>query len=308
MKPILNALTFDIEDYFQVSAFENHIPRETWDEYPSRLVGNTQRLLALLDRHEVKATFFVLGWVADRFPQLVRDIRDGGHELASHGYWHRLIYNQTPDEFAADLRQSVQAIEAASNVRPTAYRAPSFSITAKTQWAHAVLIEEGFTIDSSVFPIYHDRYGIPNARRHPYRISTNAGSLTEFPPAVLRFMRMNIPVSGGGYFRLYPLCWTSFLLRWFNRSTRQPFVFYLHPWEIDPDQPRVRAASRRSKFRHYVNLSSTFKKLEGLLGQFRFGTLTDALVSAPSPVLPTAAPSKPRSALASPFVRPHTAI
>lgn len=301
MTPILNALTVDIEDYFHVSAFEDHIPRETWDGYPSRLVRNVQRLLDLLDRHAVKATFFVLGWEADRHPQLIRDIRDRGHEIACHGYWHRLIYNQTPDAFLADLRQSVRAIHEAAGIRPTAYRAASFSITKRTRWAHAILIEEGFTIDSSVFPIYHDRYGIPDARRHPYRVSTSAGSLTEFPPTVLRLLRLNIPVSGGGYFRLYPLACSSFLLRWFNRSTRQPFVFYVHPWEIDPDQPRIRAASGRSKFRHYLNLASTYGKLDALLGRFRFGTLSEALSAAPSPELQTTTPMKPQPASTAPF-------
>ncbi len=295
MNAILNAFTVDVEDYYQVTAFEKHIPRERWGEYPSRVERNTQRMLDLLDRHQVRATFFILGWIAERFPQMVREIRTRGHEIACHGYWHQLIYNQTPEEFHADLRKSIRAIEDAANVRPTAYRAASFSITNITRWAHAILIEEGFTIDSSVFPIYHDRYGIPNAPRHPYRVSTSAGSLVEFPPAVLRMCRVNIPISGGGYFRLYPLRWTSFCLRWFNRSTRKPFMFYVHPWEIDPDQPRIHAASRRSKFRHYVNLASTDRKLDALLTRFRFGTLSDAVLSELPETTQPAAPSRRRS-------------
>ncbi len=270
---IVNAFTVDVEDYFQVSAFEKDIPRDRWGQYPSRVIANTHRILKLLARHEVKATFFVLGWVADRFPQLVQDIRDAGHEIGSHSYEHRLIYNQTPDQFRDDLQRSRNAIRKACGVQTTAYRAPSFSITRQSLWALDILAEEGFLVDSSIFPTHHDRYGIPDAEPRFHRIDTSAGPLWECPPSVVRFCRLNLPVSGGGYFRLYPLCWTIHCLRKINQA-KQPFVFYIHPWEVDPDQPRLAAGSRLSRFRHRVNLRTTERKLDKLLRMFRFGRLS----------------------------------
>ena len=271
---ILNAFTVDVEDYFQVSAFEKCVDRGQWGEYESRVVSNTHRLLELLERHRVKATFFVLGWVARRAGQLLRDIQLCGHEIGSHGYWHRLIYQQSPDEFRNDLRQSCAVLEDAVGCPVSAYRAPSFSITKQSLWALEILVEEGFRVDSSVFPIHHDRYGIPGARLGPHRLTTAAGGLWEFPPSVVRMAGMRLPVGGGGYFRLFPLSWTLYGLRRINRVQRQPFVCYVHPWEFDPEQPRIRGP-RLSRFRHYVNLSQNARKLDGLLGQFRFGRLRD---------------------------------
>jgi polysaccharide deacetylase family protein (PEP-CTERM system associated) len=274
---ILNAFTVDVEDYFQVTAFEQHIARDHWGRWESRVVANTHRILKLLDCRGVKATFFVLGWVGERYPQLVRDIHSCGHEIGSHGYWHRLIYQQTPEEFRADLRKSRDVLQDTIGASVTAHRAASFSITEKSRWALEVLAEEGFTADSSVFPIHHDRYGIPGAEPRLHRLTTAAGTLWEFPPSVARIAGLNVPVSGGGYFRLYPFWLTLRLLRCINLRERQPFVFYVHPWELDPEQPRIRAASRRSRFRHYVNLGRNEQKLDWLLRHFRFGRLCDVI-------------------------------
>jgi polysaccharide deacetylase family protein (PEP-CTERM system associated) len=274
---ILNAFTVDVEDYFQVSAFEKHIHRGQWDRWESRVVANTHRILQLLDRHAVKATFFVLGWIGERYPQLVRDIHARGHEIGSHGYWHRLIYEQTPDEFRADLRRSRDVLQDAIGQPVTAHRAASFSITKKSLWALEILVEEGFLVDSSVFPIHHDRYGIPGAEPRLHRITTAAGPLWEFPPSVAKLAGLNVPVSGGGYFRLYPLAWTLYCLQRINRAERQPHIFYVHPWELDPHQPRIGEASPKSRFRHYVNLAGNERKLDRLLDRLRFGRLCDVI-------------------------------
>ncbi|MGA2030681.1 MAG: XrtA system polysaccharide deacetylase [Thermoguttaceae bacterium] len=273
---ILNAFTVDVEDYYQVSAFEQHVRRDQWDRWESRVVANTQRILELLERHDVKGTFFVLGWVAERYPTLVREIHARGHELGSHGYWHRLIYEQSPGEFREDLRRSRNVLEDAVGAGVTAHRAASFSITARSLWALEILVEEGFRVDSSIFPIRHDRYGIADAEPRLHRVKTRAGPLWEFPPSVARIARMNLPVSGGGYFRLYPLRLTSYCLRRINRA-RQPFIFYVHPWELDPGQPRIPVPSRLSRFRHYVGLGRNRRKLDRLLAEFRFGRVSDVL-------------------------------
>ncbi|MHB0954814.1 MAG: XrtA system polysaccharide deacetylase [Pirellulaceae bacterium] len=275
----LNAFSVDVEDYFQVSAFEKHVSRANWTSIPSRVIGNTQRLLELLDGHQIKATFFVLGWIARTYPELVREIDAAGHELASHSYWHQLVYELTPEQFRTDLIDSRKAIEDAAGRRVVIYRAPSFSITHRSLWALEILAEEGFQIDSSIYPIHHDRYGMPNAETRIHEVQTPSGSIWEFPPAVLRFGGLNVPISGGGYFRLYPLLLTVQGLRRINRRHHHPFVFYVHPWEIDPHQPRIAGPSRKSRLRHYVHLATTEKKLNHLLGQFRFGTLGEVIES-----------------------------
>jgi len=274
---IVNAFTVDVEDYFQVSAFENDIRRDQWDQFESRVVANTKRILELLARHDVRATFFVLGWVARQYPELVREIHSAGHEIGSHSFWHRLIYTQTPDEFRTDLRQSRDVLADIIGEPITGYRAPSFSITRQSLWALDILAEEGFRIDSSVFPIYHDRYGIPNAKPRIHQITTSAGPLWEFPPSIFRIAGLNLPVGGGGYFRLYPLWCTICCLSAVNRKARQPFMFYIHPWEVDAEQPRLGAGSRMSRFRHTVNLSRTERKLDALLRGFHFGPLCDMI-------------------------------
>jgi polysaccharide deacetylase family protein (PEP-CTERM system associated) len=275
----VNAFTIDVEEHFQVSAFEVAIPREQWDKLPSRVVANTRRLLALLDCHGVKATFFVLGWTAKRHPALVREIEAAGHEIASHGFWHRIIYEQSPAEFRADIRLGRDVLQDIVGRRVTAYRAPSFSITRRSLWAREILVEEGFEVDSSVFPVRHDRYGIPDAPLDIHCIDTPAGPLWEFPPSVARVGGMRLPVGGGGYFRLYPLRLTTALLRRIHRVDRRPFLFYVHPWEVDPSQPRIAARSWLSRFRHYIHLSGTEAKLSALFQQFRFAPLGEVIGS-----------------------------
>jgi polysaccharide deacetylase family protein (PEP-CTERM system associated) len=275
---VVNALTVDVEDYFQVSAFEGVVSRECWDKYESRVGPNTDRILRILDEFGVQATFFVLGWVAAREPALVRRIAAAGHEVASHGYAHRLVYEQQPDEFREDLRRSRAAIESACGRRVTGYRAPSFSITQRSLWAFDVLIEEGFRWDASVFPIRHDRYGIPSAPRHPYYVphSRGGGSVLEIPASTVCVAGANLPIAGGGYFRLLPYRWAAWGIDRVNRVERQPVVFYLHPWELDAEQPRLQAPWL-SRFRHYRNLASTDGRLRRLLRDHRFATLADAV-------------------------------
>ncbi len=270
-----NAFTVDVEDYYQVSAFETAVDRRLWDRWESRVERNTHRMLDLLDRNNVKATFFVLGWVAERYPRLVREIDANGHEIGSHGYWHRLIYEQSPADFRADLRRSRDVLQDAIGRRVTAHRAASFSIISRSLWATEILVEEGFSVDSSIVPIHHDRYGIPGVETGIHRLDTPSGGLWEFPPAVFRVANVNLPMGGGGFFRLYPLPLTCYCLRRLNAVRRQSFVFYVHPWEIDSEQPRIRTASWTSRFRHYVNLAKNERKLDQLLRRFRFSRLSD---------------------------------
>jgi polysaccharide deacetylase family protein (PEP-CTERM system associated) len=280
---MLNALTVDVEDYFQVSAFERCIPRSDWDRWESRVVTNTRRMLALFAERGVRGTFFVLGWVAEKYPALVREIDAGGHEIGSHSYWHRLIYQQTADEFRADVRRSKATLEAIVGRQVTLYRAPSFSITPQSRWALDVLAEEGFRIDASIFPVRHDRYGMRDAPCEPHVYDLPAGRVEEFPASVLSMAGCRLPASGGGYFRLYPLALTLAAARQSNRRGR-PFMFYIHPWEIDPDQPRVPGVGWKSRLRHYINLSRVERKLARLLAALPFGTLTEALRKAPQQV------------------------
>lgn len=269
----LNGFTIDVEDYFQVGAFASEIRPSSWDQYPSRVVRNTERILELLERRQTRATFFILGWVADRNPQLVKRILRCGHEIGSHSYWHQLIYDQTPEEFHTDLRQSCDSLEQLSGKKVRLYRAPSFSIVRKSLWALEILAEEGIELDSSIFPIHHDRYGIPEAKIHPYRHRVGTREIWEVPPTVARLPGLNVPVGGGGYLRLYPRAMTEFLLASVNREGRA-FQIYVHPWEVDPEQPRL-DGPLRSRFRHYVNLSTTMDKLDVLLTRFRFGALSE---------------------------------
>lgn len=274
---IVNAFTVDVEDYFQVTAFERYIPRSKWADFPSRVVQNTHRLLELLARHRVHGTFFVLGWTAERFPQLVRDIHAAGHEIGSHSYWHRLIYELTPGEFRDDLRRSRDVLTDIIGEKVTCYRAPTFSITRKSWWALEILVEEGFTVDSSVVPIRHDRYGVPDSNPYIHRIDTPSGALIEFPACVYRAAKFNLPVGGGGYFRLYPFAFTKYCLSRTLIRSKDPFMFYTHPWEIDHEQPRLGVGSVTSRFRHYVGLRHTENKLQRLLQSFRFAPMGDVL-------------------------------
>ena len=273
-----NAMTVDVEDYFHVSGFSGHVSTRDWDSYPSRVVANTERILDLLNRHQTRGTFFVLGWVAERFPALVRSIQKAGHEIGCHSHWHRLVYSLTPDEFRSDLIQSRNVLEDITGDAVQLYRAPSFSITRQSLWALEILADEGFTCDSSIYPVYHDRYGIPDADIAPHRVVTGDLSIDEFPGSVFQLGRMRLAISGGGYFRLYPRRFTDFCFSRVNRQSRLPFMFYIHPWEVDPDQPRL-PGPLMSRFRHYQNLATTERKLDWLLPRFRFGSMSESLES-----------------------------
>jgi polysaccharide deacetylase family protein (PEP-CTERM system associated) len=249
---IVNAMTVDVEDYFQVSAFERVVARDRWHEYESRVAANTDRLLGIFAEFGVRATFFVLGWVADRDGSIVRRIADAGHEVASHGHGHRLVYDQTPEEFREDVRRARRVLQDLSGQPVNGYRAPSFSITERSLWALDVLSEEGYTYDTSIFPIRHDRYGIPNAPRHAFRVGVgrpfrgaieNEPGLLEIPASTIRLFGTNLPVAGGGYFRLLPYWWTRFGIKRLNEVEGKPAVFYVHPWEVDPGQPRLSASA-----------------------------------------------------------------
>lgn len=275
---IKNAFTVDVEEYFHVSGFAERINPRTWGDFPSRVVGSTQRILDLLQNVQVRGTFYVLGWVAQRFPELIHRIKCDGHEIASHGFWHRLIYSQSPEEFRQDLRHARDVLEQITGERVVAYRAPSFSIVKESLWALEILAEEGFQFDSSIFPVHHDRYGLTGAERFPFGIQCASGTIWEFPPPIIRGMGLSLPVGGGGYLRLYPFPVTVSGLRQINERFGQPFAVYIHPWEFDPDQPRIEARIK-SRFRHYVNLAQTERRIARLLAEFQFGSMTDSLKS-----------------------------
>jgi polysaccharide deacetylase family protein (PEP-CTERM system associated) len=283
--PIVNAMTVDVEDYFHVSGFDRVVSRSSWASMESRVSANTHRLLDVFDAFGVSATFFVLGWVAERDPALVRDIAARGHEIASHGYAHRLIYDQTPAAFREDVRRARTLLQDATGISVAGYRAPSFSVTTRSLWALDILIEEGYRYDASIFPIRHDRYGIPGSPRHPYSIEREAGTITEIPGATVCLGGLNVPIGGGGYFRIFPYGWTRWGIGRVNRIEQQPTVFYIHPWEIDPDQPRL-STSWLGGFRHYHNLRKTEPRLRALLTDFRFGSVT-SLLQASVPVAQT---------------------
>jgi polysaccharide deacetylase family protein (PEP-CTERM system associated) len=260
-----------------VAALAPSISRDSWNSRESRVVGNTQRLLAIFEQFDVRGTFFVLGWVAERYPQLVRDIAARGHEIACHGFSHRLVYEQSPKEFYGETLRSKTLLEDITGSPVLGYRAASYSIVRESLWALNILVELGFVYDSSIFPVRHDRYGIPNAERVPHRMSTpNGASIVEWPLATAKILGCRLPVAGGGYFRLLPYWLSRWGLASINRSEMQPFIFYLHPWEIDPAQPRV-AASLLSRFRHYTNLGQCEERLKRLLDDFQFGTARGGL-------------------------------
>jgi polysaccharide deacetylase family protein (PEP-CTERM system associated) len=269
---LTNALTVDVEDYFQVSALAPHIPRASWDSQLCRVERNVQRLLALFAQHQAHATFFTLGWIAERYPQLVRDIVAGGHELASHGYGHLRANEQSRADFTSDVQRAKALLEDIGGRPVRGYRAPSFSIGETNPWAFDVLLESGYAYSSSVYPVQHDHYGMPDAPRFPYAARPG---LTEIPITTTRMMGRNLPAGGGGYFRLAPYQLSRWALRRVNRIDRRPAIFYMHPWEIDPDQPRVPGTSLKTRFRHYVNLSRTESRLGRLLGDFKWGRMDE---------------------------------
>lgn len=265
----VNLLSFDIEDWFHAETMRQFLSENEWQQLPLRLEPHVERILGLLEKHRVTATFFILGWIAERTPGTVRAIASAGHEIASHGYWHRMITTQKPQEFQDDVVRSLTAIEEATGCRAVGYRAPTFSITKGTTWALSKLSEAGFVYDSSVFPIRHDRYGIPNAPRFPFRVPRDLGGIMEFPLATVSTRFGNVPFGGGGYLRIYPYFVTSGMIRRLNREGL-PVVVYLHPWEFDPGQPRVPGLSALSQARHYTGLNRTYRRLNRLLEEFPF--------------------------------------
>ncbi|EPR37243.1 polysaccharide deactylase family protein, PEP-CTERM locus subfamily [Desulfovibrio sp. X2] len=277
---MINALTIDVEDYFHVTAFEKIVSRRDWDIYPLRVGDNTRRVLDLLDEHSLSATFFVLGWVAERDPALVREIARRGHEISCHGYGHELVYAIGPDAFREDVSHAKKLLEDLVGQPVLGYRAPSYSITADSMWALDILQELGFSYDSSIFPIRHDIYGVPGGERFPHRISRNGGSILEFPLSTLNLRAMGrtftVPIAGGGYLRLLPAFVVRGGIRRINTQEKQPAVLYFHPWELDPEQPRIKAGLR-STFRHYLNLDGTEDKLRTLFSDLPFGTMRETL-------------------------------
>jgi len=278
----LLAMSVDVEDYFHASAFRHSVSISVWDSIPTRVEGNTLRVLDLFAEFDCKATFFVLGWVAERHPSLVRQIERAGHELGCHSYSHRLVYELSPAQFRADTQRALCAIENAAGVRVRAYRSPSFSISPRSAWAFAELVDLGFEMDSSVFPIRHDLYGFAAAPRFPFRIPIGGKSLIEFPVPTVRIGWVNFPITGGGYLRQLPLGFQTRLLKRHLQKSR-PSVIYFHPWELDPAQPRV-AAPLLSRFRHYTGLKRTEARLRKMLSEFRFATLSQTVrASGPLP-------------------------
>jgi len=274
---MLNALTIDVEDYYHVSAFEAVVPFTDWEHYESRVEQNTYRLLDLLDAHTTKATFFVLGWVAEWHPALIRTLVARGHEVASHRYTHRRVYTQTPAQFRTETRRAKCLLEDMLGQPIRGYRAASYSITTHSLWALEVLREEGFVYDSSIFPIRHDLYGIPRHPRFCHVIPGPSGvPLVEFPLSTLRLGRTNVPLAGGGYLRLFPYAYTRWGIRYLNRREGQPAVVYLHPWEVDPAQPRLPVGTL-ARFRHYTNLHKMEERFVQLLQDFSFGTMSEVL-------------------------------
>jgi polysaccharide deacetylase family protein (PEP-CTERM system associated) len=270
-----HCLTFDIEEHFQVSAFESPMRRRHWDKFESRVERSTFKVLDMLEKRGIRATFFILGWVAERNRGLVHAIAGGGHEVASHGYSHELIMTQTPVRFREDVRKAKQILEDITGLAVHGYRAPSFTVTRETLWALPILVEEGYRYDSSIFPTLHGLYGIPSAPPYCHLLNTSAGSLWEIPPSTAKIAGIRVPVAGGAYLRLYPF----HMLRWLLRRVElsgHPIVLYVHSWEFDPEQPRM-DGSLLSQFRHYFNIDKVEKRLGELLETFNFGPMREVI-------------------------------
>ncbi|HRQ06203.1 MAG TPA: DUF3473 domain-containing protein [Nitrosomonas halophila] len=267
-----NALTIDVEDYFQVSAFSPYIPRSEWEALPCRVERNVDRILALLDENDIKATFFTLGWIAERYPAMVQQIVANGHELASHGYAHHRVTEMNPAQFRDDIIRSKQLLEDIGGLPIAGYRAPSFSIGSHNLWALDCLEEAGYRYSSSIYPVRHDHYGMPDAPRFAFHPNPS-GKLLELPVTTVRMFGRNLPSGGGGYFRLWPYAVSRWFLQRVNMVDRQPVIFYFHPWEIDPDQPRQQAINFKTRFRHYLNLSRMEKRLAALTRHFHWGRM-----------------------------------
>jgi len=277
MGTMVNAFTVDVEDYYQVSAFAASVAKDQWSGFESRVEANTHRILDLLDQHETRGTFFVLGWVAERHPQLVREIRSRGHEVACHGFSHDLVYDQAPEVFRQETLRTKCFLEDTLGQAVLGYRAASYSVTRRSLWALDILADAGFTYDSSIFPISHDRYGIASAPRLPFKLELeNGASIREFPLTTFRWNGLSLPVAGGGYFRLLPYAYTRAGLARVNRDDKVPVVFYLHPWEIDTGQPRING-SLLSRLRHYTNIRRCEQRLNRLLTDFEWAPMSDVL-------------------------------
>lgn len=274
-KGLMNALTIDVEDYFQVSALAPHFPKEVWNATPCRVERNVDRILEMLVQHGARGTFFTLGWIAERYPELVRRIANEGHELASHGYAHERASSQSPEAFLADIRLAKVVLEDIAGCEVRGYRAPSFSVGLANPWAHGCIEEAGYAYSSSVYPVKHDHYGVPDAPRFPYAVGAG---LVEIPITTVRRFGRNWPVGGGGYFRLLPYPVSAWGIRKVNKEDRKPAIFYFHPWEIDPGQPVVREASAKTRFRHYVNLAHTEARLRRLLQDFAWGRMDEVFL------------------------------
>ena len=267
---IRNALTIDVEDYFQVSAFAPYIARSDWDQRECRVERNVDRILAMLDRHQTQATFFTLGWIAERYPQLIRRIADQGHEVASHGYGHQRATELNEADFQIDVDRAKQVLEDVCGVAVTGYRAPSFSIGTQNLWAFDCLARAGYLYSSSIYPIQHDHYGMPDAPRFAHQVNE---TLMEIPITTLRLFGRNLPASGGGYFRLLPYSVSRWMLRQVHAREGQSAIFYFHPWEIDSDQPRINGIDGKTRFRHYVNIDRMEQRLNRLLRDFNWGRM-----------------------------------
>jgi polysaccharide deacetylase family protein (PEP-CTERM system associated) len=272
---MLNALSVDVEDYFHVEAFSNSISPDSWVSRLPRVERNVALILEMFKKYNAKGTFFVLGWVAEHYPQIVRQIADAGHEIGCHSFSHKHILRQTPDQFRGDIRKARNLLMDLTQRPVLSYRAPSFSIVYRTLWALDILAEEGFVYDSSIFPVRHDLYGIPDADRFPHwHVTDRSQRIFEFPPSTIRIAGMNLGVGGGGYLRLIPYWFTRWALKRINGVEQQPAMIYFHPWELDPVQPRI-SAPLRSRLRHYTNLSIMQSKIERLLQDFSFSTVSD---------------------------------
>jgi polysaccharide deacetylase family protein (PEP-CTERM system associated) len=276
----INAMTVDVEDYFQVSAFEGHIRREDWDRLPQRVEHNTERILFLFDSYRIRATFFVLGWVAERYPQVVRNIVNAGHELASHGYAHVRVTQQQRHEFREDIRYTKRLLEDISGGGVRGYRAASYSIGSGNLWALDELREAGYEYSSSIYPIRHDLYGMPEAPRFAFRPRGDDG-LLEVPVTTVQVFQYRLPAGGGGYFRLWPYALSRWAIRRVNEHEGQPCIFYFHPWEIDPGQPRQPGIGLKTRFRHYLNLARTEVRLRALLRDFRWDRMDRVFLDGP---------------------------
>lgn len=274
---LTNALTIDVEDYFQVSALAPHFPKESWNDTPCRVERNVLKILELLDRSGARGTFFTLGWIAERYPKLIRAIADQGHEVASHGYGHQRASDQTPEAFLADIQLAKAVLEDIAGCEVRGYRAPSFSVGLSNPWAHGCIEAAGYTYSSSVYPVKHDHYGVPDAPRFPYAVGKG---LVEIPITTVRRFGRNWPVGGGGYFRLLPYPVSAWGIRKVNQEDRRPAIFYFHPWEIDPEQPVVKEATAKTRFRHYVNLDRTEGRLVRLLQDFSWGRMDEVFLPA----------------------------